>query len=66
MISIPSFFLKMGHHALNLDMDRLSTVWLVRRMPQSTIWEMVGLWNDWKNDVSTLRIMVPHRTHGIE
>ena len=26
-------------------------------MPQHTKWEMVGLWNDWKNDVSTLRIM---------
>ena len=31
-----------------LEMDLLVTGWLVRRMPQRTRWEMVGLWNDWK------------------
>ena len=49
-----------------LEMDRLSTGWLVRRMPQRTGWEMVGLWNDWKIGVNTLRMMVSHRTHRIE
>ena len=32
-------------------------------MPQRTGWEMVWQWNDWKNDVSTLRMMVSHCTH---
>ena len=62
---IPSFF-ENGPPCPILEMDRLSTGWLVRRMPQRTGCEMVGLWSDWKNDVKTLRRMVSHRTHGIE
>ena len=63
MTSIPSLFLKMGHRAPNLEMGHLSTGWLVQRIALLTRWEMVGLWNDWENDVSALRIMVSHRTH---
>ena len=48
----------MGHRAPNLEMSRLSTGWLVRRMPQRIGWEMVGLWNVWKNDVSIMREMI--------
>ena len=62
---IPSSF-ENGPPCPILEMNRLSTAWLVQRIPQRTRWEMVEIWNDWKNGVNTLRIMVSQCTHGIE
>ena len=63
MPSIPFVFLENGPLCPNLEWDRLSTGLLVRKVPQCTIWEMVGQWNGWKNDVSILRMMASQRTH---
>ena len=65
-MKIIPYFSENGPPCPNLEMDRLSIGWLVRRMCQRTGWEMVGLWNEWKNGVITLRIIVCHHTHEIE
>ena len=52
----------MDHRGQSLEMGCLSTGWLVWRMPLRIRWEMVGLWNDWKKEVSTLRILDSHCT----